>query len=96
MPSPTETNKSVLCAHSMQLFRWRKSSWFIGVWSGRHSQTSQYSNVYKIKAFHPLVLFWFPTRMRYPRHLNIGTADSPKKVVNMLSGANCQVSQQWW
>jgi len=30
----------------------------------------------KIKVFHPLVLFWFPMRMRYPRHFNIGPADS--------------------
>jgi len=45
----------------------------------------------KIKVFHPL-LFWFPIRMRYPRHLNNGPADSTEGSCELKW---CEVPQQW-
>jgi len=33
-------------------------------------------------------------RMRYPRYLNIGPADSPEGSCEFVKW--CQVSQQWW
>jgi len=33
-------------------------------------------------------------RMLYPRHLNIGVADSPEGSCELAKW--CQVSQQWW
>jgi len=43
---------------------------------------------------YPPVLFWFTMGMRYPRHLNIGPADSPEGRCEPVKW--CQVSQQWW
>jgi len=39
-------------------------------------------------------LFWFPMRMQYPRHLNIGAADSLERSCELVKW--CQVSHQWW
>jgi len=33
-------------------------------------------------------------RMRYPRHLNMGPADTPEGSCELVKG--CHVSQQWW
>ena len=34
-----------LCAHSLELLRWRKTSWFFGVWSDWYSLESEYFKV---------------------------------------------------
>jgi len=63
------------------------------IWLTLNNKLVAYCKVYKIKVFHPLVLFWCPTRMRYPRHLNFGPADSPEGNCELVKW--CQVSERW-